>query len=90
MTINKADEPDFHPATAKPLFAAALQAYFSGSRIGQGAYANALYVPLIQSGAVSCIAGIQVRTRLTHNAAKVTIGVDEYLTFSDVVITYKE
>ncbi len=90
VTINKADEPDFQPATAKPLFAAALQAYFSGSRIGQGAYANALYVPLIQSGAVSCIAGIQVRTRLTPSAAKVTIGVDEYLTFSDVVITYKE
>ncbi|WP_294366648.1 baseplate J/gp47 family protein [uncultured Ruminococcus sp.] len=96
VTISKANEPKFNKDAAQPLFEKALEAFFQDCKIGQTVYANALFAPLVQTGAVYCIDKIEVDfTNLageiaSRKGARLDMGINEYAAFGGLEITYEE
>ena len=96
VTISKANEPKFNKDAAQPLFEKALETFFQDCKIGQTVYANALFAPLVQTGAVYCIDKIEVDFTIlaggiaSRKGARLDMDINEYATFGGLEITYEE
>lgn len=94
VTVSKENEPNFQLESSKEIFAEALQSFFESYKIGQTVFANTLYAPLVQTGAVSCIDKIELDNPAIQSphakTAKIVLGVEEYALFDSVEIVYME
>lgn len=95
VTISAENEPNFQVDTAQTVFENALRAFLESYKIGQTVHANTLYMPLVQTGVVSCIDEIELNAYVAppvpmERVSKIVLGVDEYPVLHSVEIQYVE